>query len=227
MQVQADFLFGDVQFFEIEDDLLLEAVFVHFHFRFAQVFAQAFFDLLHPRFFKRLDLGSQRPDVSDVRSQFPLQDRPFRFAIGYQRVRRLSDGALYRLPGLLGELFAFAPEDIRQAHGDREAVGGGERRFDGLQLLPIGGYRGGVDVVAVVGVGCFGVDEQVDLPTHQPAGEVAAYFQFFFPQQRRDAGGEVHLFSVEGFDLYRQFFVVQFDLCAAESGHRSYHGNRV
>ena len=228
MLAQAHLFFVDVQFFEVEDHLLLEAVLVQFHLQVLRSLADAFAHGVQALRLVRFHLVVQREDRLHAGGHVGVQGGAFPDAEGIQGVQRLLQSGLHEGPFLFGNRILPAPfEHVGEAQDGLQVFFLGHRdthlAADGVDLAEVVLHQGGVDAAGGgAGLG-LEVQQQVHGTALQPLGERLAHFQFPVLRQERRLDGHVAVFPVQGTDFEGETPRREFGHTFAVAGHGFNH----
>ena len=202
---QALFLFADVQFLNIVNQLLLQTVLVIFRLRnLLQSVHDAAADFLHTALFVRFNAGQQLLDVVNLLGKFLLQCRPFLSTEVHQVLYGLTDSLACNNP-----LFVIQYLDL--AFGQH--VGHTDQRLHpvntlqlillgkNLQLVQIVLHQGRVDGRGQRRLIFLNPDREVHLTSQQFLRNKLANLHFLLPIKRSNACHQVQLFGVQRLDL--------------------------
>ena len=232
---QAHLLFGDVEFFEVEDHLLLQPVAVDVDLQLFEVFQQAGPDRLRAGLFERHDLLFVAFDLVHAAQQVGDQDRAFLQAERVELRHGGFGGGDQRRVFLVGDALRFGRYDLRQAHDGLQGSAvpsdprivelGVSRRV--AQLLGIGGEYLFINTRRGLHGLRFDGHEDIDLAALYRAGDDIADFVFRLAVNGRKPQPEVELFGVERTDFDRDLLILQRGFALAEARHGFYHLRRM
>ena len=219
--LQAHLLLGDVEFLEVVDEFLLEAVVVDlFDGGVGHVLLDALLGGVDAFALEGGNLAQLLLDEVDVLVEVHLEDAAF---VGAELVAEV-DGALEGGGGLLPLLVADfvgagAVPDI--AHGSHGVEDGGMGHVEVVGHVGQGVVAGHEEVAVEAGVVDGGVllaEDAFHFAALQDA-EHGADVQLMGAVGSGDLDDEVELLAVEGFDFYVQFFVAEGGLHLGIAGH--------
>ena len=222
-------LFADVKFLNVVNEFLLQAVLVVVHaFEFAQSVFQALANACHAALFVRFNLAQQAAYALNAGRKLDAQCCPLLGSELSEMRQRLGYSGAGCLPLLVGEFFSFGTlRHFGQAHQHLPQVvaGHGQPRAlaDGLHLLHITLHGVGIQRAGSLAARALRPEREVHFAAQQAVGNEAAYFNFFFPVERGDAGGKVKAFAVKRLDLYMNFLVAKGYVGFSVAGHGEYH----
>ena len=225
MLAEADLLFVDVEFLDVEDHLLLQPVGIGLGADFRQLRENPLAHRVDPLALIFLHLGDIRFDLVYLAEHIRTQALPFPCAEGLERGYSLMDTTLQNGPVGLGKLglLRFGKhvgqfEQPGQQRFIREAQPHLIQRLVHTGIIALQQFR----IHRTDGLG-RGVapqrDEQIDTAAPQLGGQVAPHFGF--PLARNEGGfeGDIGILAVYGAELHDVFVPADQAFSLAVAGH--------
>ena len=229
---EADFLFVDVVFFQVEDHLLLEAFGVGFGGEVGQGFGEFFADEGDAFAFQGLHLVIEGEDGGDARTHIGIKGAAFLGAEGAKLVQGALQGRFHGGPGSIvndvGGLLRAAAH-VREAEHGVEEDGGGDavlhvRRGGLLQLPQVLQHSVGVEALRGTGFRLKG-EEKVDGAADQAVRQALADGKLLFLGKEGTFDVDIGTLSVEGADFEGERAAGNAGLGFPVACHGLNHGN--
>ncbi len=226
---EADFLLGDVELLDVEDEFLLEAVAVEVVLldELVERALQPFAHLFDAACFVRLQGRQSFSDTGDAFTQVLAQSLPFVLPEFVETMHRFLQTTQERVPFFFRQTVSFIHQHLGQAEQDLEIIIRllqAEGLLGRLQLRVIRLEQRQVHGSTLTRFLRLDPDRAFHLAAFDKTVQLGAQLEFLFPVLRGQAEGQVEELAVHRLDLHRDGLGGQVDRGGAEAGHGTDHG---